>query len=207
MGRYSEEHSDRNPRGCSQRLRGVWQRRHQYSTINRSQTQRGESKSCSDLFSLGLLQELTKTLLILPSQWAIFDLHDNPVPSFYQGRVCLSGDAAHATSPHHGAGAGFCIEDSAVLAALLSHGTVRSPADVETAFSVFDECRRERGQWLVRSSRFVGDCYEWRAEGVGSDFAKIENEINIRNSIIADVNVREMCQQAGEILSRRINNQ
>ena len=40
-------------------------------------------------------------------QWAIFDLGDNPVPSFYKGRIAILGDAAHATSPHNGAGAGF----------------------------------------------------------------------------------------------------
>ncbi|VUC32117.1 unnamed protein product [Clonostachys rosea] len=154
----------------------------------------------------GYGEDVTKILQLTDEKlnvWAIFDLHDNPVPLFYQGRVCISGDAAHATSPHHGAGAGFCIEDSAVLAALLSHEAINSPADLELAFAVFDECRRERGQWLVESSRFIGDCYEWRAEGVGNDFAKIENEINRRNSIIADVDVAVMCQQARDTLSRK----
>ncbi|CAG9986792.1 unnamed protein product [Clonostachys byssicola] len=154
----------------------------------------------------GYGEDVNKILQLMDDKlnvWAIFDLYDNPVPSFYQGRVCISGDAAHATSPHHGAGAGFCIEDSAILAALLSHESVNSPADIELAFAVFDECRRERGQWLVESSRFIGDCYEWRAEGVGSDFSKIENEINARNSIISDVDVVEMCQQAKGTLSRK----
>jgi salicylate hydroxylase len=36
--------------------------------------------------------------------WAIFDLGDNPPPAYARERVCLLGDAAHATSPHHGAG-------------------------------------------------------------------------------------------------------
>lgn len=128
--------------------------------------------------------------------WAIFDLGENPVPRFNKGRVCIVGDAAHATSPHHGAGAGFCIEDSAVMATLLADDRVQSAADLETAFSAFDASRRERSQWLVQSSRFIGDTYEWRAEGVGSDFQKIEQEINRRNGIIANVDIEQMCQDA-----------
>ena len=39
------------------------------------------------------------------SQWAIFDLGKNPPPTYTKGRIAIIGDAAHATSPHHGAGA------------------------------------------------------------------------------------------------------
>lgn len=63
-------------------------------------------------------------------------------------------------------------------------------------FATFDSTRRERGEFLVRSSRFIGDCYQWRAEGVGSDFKKIEHEINTRNGIIANVDVDRMCEEA-----------
>ncbi|KAI9926708.1 hypothetical protein ASPWEDRAFT_177282 [Aspergillus wentii DTO 134E9] len=137
--------------------------------------------------------------------WAIFDLGDHPVPTFTKGRVCISGDAAHATSPHHGAGAGFCIEDTAVLATLLADDRVQSHKDLEAALAVYDESRRERSQWLVQSSRRIGDCYEWRAEGVGRDFAKIEEEINTRNGMIANVDVDGMCEEARGELGRRLN--
>ncbi|KAI8183532.1 FAD-dependent monooxygenase azaH [Colletotrichum sp. SAR 10_86] len=48
--------------------------------------------------------------------WGLFDLGDHPVPTFSRGRICLIGDAAHASTPHQGAGAGLCIEDAATLA-------------------------------------------------------------------------------------------
>lgn len=32
--------------------------------------------------------------------WAIFDMLDYPAPLYAKGRVCIIGDAAHATSPH-----------------------------------------------------------------------------------------------------------
>ncbi|KAL3471907.1 hypothetical protein BJX99DRAFT_15248 [Aspergillus californicus] len=135
--------------------------------------------------------------------WAIFDLL-HPVPTFHKSRVAISGDAAHATSPHHGAGAGFCIEDTAVLATLLSDPRVKTHADLETVLAVFDSCRRERTQWLVKSSRFIGDCYEWRAEGVERDFKKIEEAINHRNGIIGNADVGAMCEEAREALSGRL---
>ncbi|PWY82488.1 salicylate hydroxylase [Aspergillus eucalypticola CBS 122712] len=138
------------------------------------------------------------------SVWAIFDLGDHPVPTFYKGRVGISGDAAHATSPHHGAGAGFCIEDTAVLATLLEDERVQTHKDLQAVLAAFDENRRERSQWLVQSSRFIGDCYEWRADGVGSDFKKIEEAINYRNGIIANVDVGKMCEEARGALGRRI---
>ena len=144
-------------------------------------------------------QQLTVT------QWAIFDLGDHPVPTMYKGRVCITGDAAHATSPHHGAGAGFCIEDSAVLAELLSFDQVHLVSDLETVFATFNDRRKERGQWLVQSSRWIGDCYEWRAEGIGRDFAKIEREINERNGQIADVDVEQWCREAREDLAGRLH--
>jgi salicylate hydroxylase len=126
------------------------------------------------------------------------------VSKFYKGRICISGDAAHATSPHHGAGAGFCIEDSAILAELLADSRVRKPQDLEAVFCAFDVSRRTRSQWLVQSSRWIGDCYEWRAKGIGNDFKKIEDEINERNSIIANFDVIRACDQAKEELGQRL---
>ncbi|KAF9885231.1 hypothetical protein FE257_000591 [Aspergillus nanangensis] len=139
------------------------------------------------------------------SVWAIYDLGDNPVPTFYKGRVAISGDAAHATSPHHGAGAGFCIEDTAVLAALLEDDRVQTHMDLEAVLAAFDLSRRERSQWLVQSSRFIGNSYEWLADGVGNDFKKIEEAINYRNGVIADADIPQMCVDATKDLGQRLS--
>lgn len=138
--------------------------------------------------------------------WAIFDTGANPVQTFYKGRICVTGDAAHATSPHHGAGAGFCIEDSLVMAELLADDKVQKASDLEAVFAAFDKTRRERSHWLVQSSRFIGDCYEWRAEGVGKDFKKIEKEINERVSKIGKVDVQNFVDEAKEDLHSRLRN-
>lgn len=137
-------------------------------------------------------------------QWAIFDLLADPPPTYTQGRVCITGDAAHASSPHHGAGAGLCIEDSAVLAELLADERVTSRDALEAVFSTFDSQRRERGRFLVETSRFIGECYEWQADGVGTDFKRIEEEINKRNGMIANIDVVKMCEEARYELGERL---
>lgn len=76
---------------------------------------------------------------------------------------------------------------------------------MEAVFATFDSQRRERGRFLVESSRFIGDSYEWQADGVGNDFAKIEKEINRRNGIIADVDLVQMCDKAKVELRRRLS--
>lgn len=113
------------------------------------------------------------------------------------------GDAAHATSPHHGAGAGLCIEDAAVLAHLLSDRRASDHAGLEKALEVYDSVRRERGSWLVQSSRHIGNTYELLAPGIEDDLSMIEAEINYRNGVIANVNVQEMCDDARRELRER----
>ncbi|KAH6891487.1 putative salicylate hydroxylase [Thelonectria olida] len=137
--------------------------------------------------------------------WAIFDLGDNPPPTFTKGRACLVGDAAHATSPHHGAGAGLCIEDAAVLAHILSDKSVTSYREIETALEVYDSARRDRGSWLVQSSRRIGNTYEWLVPGIEDDLGKVEAEIKHRNGIIANVNVQQMCDDARTELGKRLS--
>lgn len=82
---------------------------------------------------------------------------------------------------------------------------MRSVSDLADVFATFDAVRRERCQWLVQSSRFTGDLYEWRAKDIGRDFQKIEHEINTRNRIIANVDVEQMCQDAIKELNKRVS--
>lgn len=138
-------------------------------------------------------------------QWAIFDLGDHPLSSYYKGRICLVGDAAHATSPHHGAGAGLCIEDAAVLADLLADPAVKTPGHVEVVFAVFDAQRRQRTQWLVRSSRRAGNLYEWLARDIGRDFVMMERELKERLDHIWGFDLEDSLREATKDLHRRLS--
>lgn len=134
-------------------------------------------------------------------QWAIFDL-ENEVPSFAQGRVALSGDAAHATSPHHGAGAGFCIEDAAVLATLLADSTT-TRENLPVVLEAYDAARRERGHWLVKSSRHLGRMYDWQ-ESMGNDMQAIHRDLEARYKIIYGNGAERMCEDARDELHKRV---
>lgn len=112
-------------------------------------------------------------------KWAIFDTMDHPAPSYARGGACIAGDAAHATSPHHGAGAGAGIEDGLALAVVLGQAAgrllrrrgpgLRRGDAVAAALRAYDAVRRERSQWLVRSSREVSQTYEWANPACGAD--------------------------------------
>lgn len=100
-------------------------------------------------------------------KWAVYDAWDYPAPFYNRGKICLSGDAAHASSPHHGAGACMGVEDALCLSTLMrqvSATTRNNPAikgqALSVAFDTFNAVRRARTQWLVNSSRRVCDLYQ-----------------------------------------------
>ncbi|KAF8146458.1 hypothetical protein K438DRAFT_1628078 [Mycena galopus ATCC 62051] len=135
--------------------------------------------------------------------WAIFDM-GNPLPTFTKGRMVVTGDAAHATSPHHGSGAGFAIEDSAVLAEILADERVKTPKDIEAAFATFNDVRLERDHWLVKSSRFVGDCVEGMNPDIGMDWEKFHQEMVRRYDVVMGINISEQAKLAKENLHKRL---
>ena len=107
-------------------------------------------------------------------KWAVFDMWEYPAPRYNKGRICVAGDAAHASSPHHGAGACIGVEDCLCLTNLfgeISRAVGQPPTQksqgIRTAFEVYNDVRRTRSQWLVNSSRRVCDFYhqpEWAEE-------------------------------------------
>ena len=144
-------------------------------------------------------------------KWAVFDTYPHPAHTFAKGKVCIAGDAAHAAAPYHGAGAGFAIEDAAVLAQLLDiagsnikeAGLDRSRV-IHAAMETYNAVRVERAQWLVRSSRFVGEMYEWQNETIGNDAKKCAEEIEWRSKKIWDYNIEGMMSQASRGFKERL---
>jgi salicylate hydroxylase len=122
------------------------------------------------------------------------------MPQYNQGKVVVVGDSAHATSPHHGAGAGMCIEDVAIMAELLNDPRVAGAG--HKGLEAYSDQRLERTQWLVQSSRRSGDLYEWRAEGVGRDFKKIEEECRERDEKLWNGQVEEYIEEAKTLLGK-----
>lgn len=151
---------------------------------------------------------------LLPDQldkWAIFDTYDHLPRTFVQGKICIAGDAAHAAAPYHGAGAGFAIEDGAILARLLNiasssidgAGVDRSSA-IHAALEAYNAVHIERAQWLVDSSRFVGEMYQWQDKTVGHDASKLAEEIEWRSRKIWEYDVEGMIRQADREFEKRL---
>ncbi|KAI2464014.1 FAD/NAD(P)-binding domain-containing protein [Annulohypoxylon bovei var. microspora] len=152
-----------------------------------------------------LISQIPETPLV----WRIDDTATHPAPWYAQGQVCLAGDAAHASSPHHGAGAGFGVEDALALATALGlvvdtdaasavqtpHTSQRKKEAIAAALGAYNDVRYARTQWLVRSSRETGDIYEWMYPSSGSDSTKLRAEIAARQKVIWDFDVAEMVEE------------
>lgn len=83
------------------------------------------------------------------SQW-----EHKSTSTFANGRVCVAGDAAHATTPWQGAGTGQAFEDAMILGTLL--GEIKVVSEIDSAFNAFDAVRRDRCQQVIDSSRGTG---------------------------------------------------
>lgn len=106
-----------------------------------------------------------------PNVWALFN--HSPAPTYFKSRprICLVGDAAHASTPHQGSGAGMCVEDCYILGELL--GETKGADELETVFRAYEEVRRPRSLKLVETSREAGMLYDFEGPE-GDDMGAIE---------------------------------
>lgn len=134
-----------------------------------------------------------------PSQWAIFE-HPH-IPNYARSRVAVLGDAAHASTPHQGAGAGQAIEDAHVLAELLGDRRVRSAEDVISVFRAYDDIRRPRSQRVVTSSKEAADLLCLGFEGVGDDPGRLKETLSGRLRWLWDLDVHDQVERARDRMS------
>ncbi|KDQ59942.1 hypothetical protein JAAARDRAFT_33536 [Jaapia argillacea MUCL 33604] len=98
-------------------------------------------------------------------KWAICVV--NPLPKYVEGRVGLLGDAAHAMTPHFGAGAGQAVEDAYILSRLLTHPLLSSAPssdihrNLEIALKIYETVRRPVAQAITKGARDAGLLYEF----------------------------------------------
>ncbi|KAI0964940.1 FAD/NAD(P)-binding domain-containing protein [Xylaria arbuscula] len=144
-----------------------------------------------------------------PMLWHIYDTADCPAPYYSQGNIAIVGDAAHASAPHHGAGAGFGIEDALALATVLAlaegEGEIMKPQGLVAALEAYNHVRYDRTQWLVRSSRETGDIYEWMYPSAGSNAHEIKRELAARQEKIWNFDAEEIIASATKDFHARIH--
>jgi salicylate hydroxylase len=152
----------------------------------------------------GWLEPAQRILALMQKadKWALFD--HPPARTFYKGRLVLLGDAAHASTPHQGAGAGQAIEDALVLSELLRTwrgSSSSSGVPVEKVIAGYDAVRRPRSQKVVTTSRLTGMMYDWEHPDCGSDLDKIRAYSLERFSWIWDEDLDEQIRVAVDMAS------
>ncbi|KAF2018796.1 salicylate 1-hydroxylase-like protein [Aaosphaeria arxii CBS 175.79] len=140
----------------------------------------------------GVLAELQRQDI-----WALFQ--HLPASTYFgkQPRICLVGDAAHASTPFNGAGAGMCVEDCYILSSLLSE--VQHEPDLCKVFSSYDEVRRSRSQRLVQKSIEAGMLYEFEGPQ-GDDIDALISNMTTRMNWIWDFDLRLDLERAQELV-------
>ncbi|MGR3810306.1 FAD-dependent monooxygenase [Jiulongibacter sp. NS-SX5] len=85
------------------------------------------------------------------------DIHDlKPMPKWYKNKVCLIGDAGHATTPNMGQGGGQAIEDAYFLSSLLTKNMN------ESIFENFQKQRFGKVNKIVSQSWLIGQMAHWK---------------------------------------------
>ena len=79
-----------------------------------------------------------------------------PISQWYEGNICLLGDAAHATTPNMGQGACQAIEDAFVLASCLEKYSY------DEAFQHYQHLRKEKAEYVVNTSWKIGKVSHWK---------------------------------------------
>lgn len=79
----------------------------------------------------------------------IIDL--KPIPRWHDGKACLIGDAAHATTPNMGQGACQAIEDAYVITKLFEQGK-----SAEEVFTQYEKIRIKKARSIVNRSWTLG---------------------------------------------------
>ena len=147
-----------------------------------------------DFAGCGPVMQKVISMLEKPSMWALFDHPD--CSTFYKGRFALIGDAAHASTPHQGAGCGQAFEDALVMSNLLADDWVYMPEHVEYAFEAYDAIRRPRTLKVVQTSRENGQVCMMHGEKTGEDLGKIKETLDTRFHWIWYENLDEQVEMA-----------
>ncbi|KAK8192689.1 hypothetical protein M8818_007861 [Zalaria obscura] len=114
------------------------------------------------------VQQIISLMPEKPSKWRLNDREPLNQWSYFDGKVILLGDAAHAMLPHLGAGAGQAMEDGWVLGRTL--GEYLHSSDPESLGSLqacadhYQTVRLPRAQRTQRTSRIAGNTYEMQVE-------------------------------------------
>ncbi|KAH8812507.1 hypothetical protein F5884DRAFT_669119 [Xylogone sp. PMI_703] len=111
--------------------------------------------------------KIIKCMQPRPGKWLLNDRELLSQWVYFDGKLALLGDAAHAMLPHQGSGAGHAIEDGYILGKALQDFFKDSEAgktDLSTWAHVYQNVRLPRAQKAQITSRQAGEVYEMQGE-------------------------------------------
>ncbi|KAI1327355.1 hypothetical protein F5Y16DRAFT_199247 [Xylariaceae sp. FL0255] len=126
------------------------------------------------------------------SAWSMWDML--PAPTYAKGRIVMMGDAAHASTPWQGQGAGQAIEDALVLGHQI--GTVGSLKDIPIALQAYDRVRRPRSQKVCTTSREAGEMNSLRLPGVMDSAEEFRKNVEWRMEWIWHRDIQGECTES-----------
>ena len=127
--------------------------------------------------------------------------------TFTKSRVAIIGDAAHASTPHQGAGAGQAIEDAHVLAEILGDPNVSEAEHYIAALQAYDVLRRPRSQQVVASSKENGNLLCLRLDGILDNEERLKDTFSNRFRWLWDIDVEGQAERTREVMLELIENE
>lgn len=131
-------------------------------------------------------------------KWAMF--HSPHDKLYFRDRICIMGDAAHATTPHMGAGAGMAIEDAFILSQLL--GKAHGLEDVSRAFEAYDAVRRPRTQRVITDSKDNVARYLVTADAEGEELQRALDGYQVKFGWLWKIDLDDHLQEAVSIFEK-----
>ena len=93
--------------------------------------------------SMSRFDRLARQLVAGAADVHVSTIEEIALDRWVRGRVALTGDAAHATSPNMAQGVALALEDALVLA-----GCIRDQRSIPDALAAFEARRRPRADWV-----------------------------------------------------------
>ncbi|KAK7728628.1 hypothetical protein SLS63_006489 [Diaporthe eres] len=141
-----------------------------------------------------------------------------PTWSHPSGTFTMLGDAVHATLPYLASGAGMALEDAGVLGLCLGRLKGKSSAEKRKALDVYEACRRERTEEVVRRGTYnqwiyhLEDGEEQRdRDSKFKQFGEFDKQwLSEKNPILPTVQETEQNEQTGlqaqkDLVNRRLS--
>ncbi|KAI0116564.1 FAD/NAD(P)-binding domain-containing protein [Hypoxylon sp. NC0597] len=125
-----------------------------------------------------IVKGIIELLLDQPDPQGYSQYEHRAPPTYANGRVCIIGNAAYATTPWHGAGAGRAFEDAVILGTFLAN--ISNADETGTMFKAYDTVKRPRCQRVSDSSRATGEIFTGQNKEVAMKLDELRSVLGER---------------------------